>query len=96
MDWRVRMRREELLLRRTVQHLARLQGDTAEVAAARRKALRALARRIAVMRALVDDCLSGRNRYEQSVMEYRVRVEFPLYSHIGTLTALSQRHLDWF
>jgi len=96
MDWRVRMRRDELQLRRIVQHLARLQGDAPEVAAARRKALRALVRRISVMRALLDDCLSGRNEYEQSVMEYRVRVEFPLYSHIGTLTALSPRHLDWF
>ena len=96
MDWRVRMRREELQLKRIVHHLARLQGNTPEVAVARRKTLGALARRIAVMRALVNDCMSGRNQYEQSVMEYRVRVEFPLYSHIGTLTALSQRHLDWF
>jgi hypothetical protein len=90
------MRRDELQLRRIVQHLARLRDDAPETVAARERALRALARIIARMRALVDDCLSGRNEYEQSVMEYRFRVEFPLYSHIGSLTALSPRHVDWF
>ena len=90
------MRRDELQLRRIVQKLASLHGQGPEVAATRRKALLALARKIAAMRALVDDCLSGRNGYEQSMMEYRIRVEFPLYSHIGTLTALSSRPLDWF
>ena len=96
MDWRVRLRRDELRLRRIVRRLASLQGDTPETVQARHRALRALERTIASMRALVDDCLSGRNEYERSVMEYRVRVEFPLFSHIGTLTAISRKHLDWF
>jgi hypothetical protein len=90
------MGRDELQLRRIVQKLASLHGEGPEVATTRRKALRALTHKVAAMRALVDDCLSGRNGYEQSMMEYRIRVEFPLYSHIGTLTALSTRHLDWF
>jgi hypothetical protein len=90
------MRRDEQQLRRIVQKLASLHGEGPEFAAARRKTLGALTRKVAAMRTLVDDCLCGRNGYEQSMMEYRVRVEFPLYSHIGTLTTLSSRHLDWF
>jgi len=95
-NWRVRMRRDELQLRRIVQSLARLQGETPGVAAARERTLRALAAKIAEMRGLVEDCLSGRTEYEQSVMEYRVRVEFPLYSHLGSLSALAAGHVDWF
>jgi len=95
MDWRVRLRRDELRLRRIVRRLAALQGDAPETAQARQRALRALERTIASMQDLVADCLSGRTEYERSVMEYRVRVEFPLFSHIGTLTTLSRRHRDW-
>ncbi len=95
-DWRVRLRRDELRLRRIVQRLAGLRGNDPEVLAAREKALRALSQTIASMRTLIDDCLSGRSEHERSLMEYRVRIEFPLYSHIGTLTTLSPKHLDWF
>ena len=83
-------------LRRIVQSLAKLRDDTPGVAAARARMLRALAARIADMRALVQDCLSGRSEHEQSVMAYRVRVEFPLYSHLGSLSALAPEHVDWF
>jgi hypothetical protein len=95
-DWRVRLRRDELRLRRIVQRLGGLHGDAPEVLEAREKEFRALAHTITSMRTLIDDCLSGRSEHERSVMEYRVRIEFPLYSHIGTLTALSSKHLDWF
>jgi hypothetical protein len=96
MDWRVRLKRDEVRLRRIVHRLAALQGDSPEVVQARERTVRALERTIGSMRELIDDCLSGRSQYERSVMEYRVRVEFPLFSHIGTLTALSRKHLDWF
>lgn len=90
MNWRVRMRRDELQLRRIVQRLAKLHGDDPDVAAQREQALRALAAKIGDMRSLVEDCLSGRNGYERSVMEYRVRVEFPFYSHLGSLSGLDE------
>ena len=96
MDWRVRLRRDELRLRRIIRRLAELKEDDPVSKAVRQRGLHALARTIASMRLLVDDCLSGRNEYERSVMEYRVRVEYPLYSHIDSLTTLSPRHLDWF
>ena len=84
------MRRDELQLRRIVQKLAKLRGDDPEVAAAREQAVRALAVKVAEMKVLVEDFLSGRNGYERSVMEYRVRVEFPFYSHLGSLSGLDE------
>ena len=96
MDWRVRMRRDELELRRILRRLAQARAKGPEAASARERALQALAAKIAQMRALVIDCLSGRNAYEQSLMEYKVRVEFPLYSHLGALAELTSEYEDWF
>ncbi len=96
MDWRVRMRRDELQLRRMLGSLAALRGNDPEVVAARDRALRALARKVARMRELVEDCASGRTAHEQSVMDYRVRIEFPLYSHLGSLSRISPKYVDWF
>ena len=90
------MRRDELELRRMVRSLAELRGSDPQVAADREKTLRSLARKIARMRALIEDCISGRNAYEQSVMEYRVRIEFPLYSHLGSLSRITSGSMDWF
>ena len=90
------MRRDELELRRLVRSLAELRGSDPRVVADRERTLRSLARKIARMRALVEDCISGRNAYEQSVMEYRVRIEFPLYSHLGSLTRITSGFMDWF
>lgn len=56
----------------------------------------ALARKLVQMKAFVEDCLSGRNTYEQSLMEYRMRVDFPLYSHLGSLASITPKYGDWF
>ncbi len=96
MDWRVRMGRDGLELRRILRSLAGMRGGDPEAVAARDRAFRALARKVARMRALVEDCASGRNAHEQSVMEYRVRVEFPLFSHLGSLSRISPEYVDWF
>ena len=96
MDWRVRMRRDELELRRIVRTLAASRGDSPEAVASRERAMTALARKLVQMKAFVEDCLSGRNTYEQSLMEYRMRVDFPLYSHLGSLASITPKYGDWF
>jgi hypothetical protein len=96
MDWRVRMRRDELELRRIVRTLAAARGESPEAVASRERAITALARKLAAMKAFVEDCLSGRNTYEQSLMEYRMRVDFPLYSHLGSLSSITPKYADWF
>ena len=96
MDWRVRMKRDELELKRLVRRLAVMRGDGEEERARREQAVRLLRHKVSEMRAFLEDCLSGRTAYEQSMMEYRVRVEFPLYSHLGTLSAVAPDFVDWF
>ncbi|HVO38270.1 MAG TPA: hypothetical protein VMV03_04500 [Spirochaetia bacterium] len=96
MDWRVRMKRDELELKRLVRRLAVMRGDGAEERARREQAVRVLRAKVSDMRTFLEDCLSGRTAYEQSMMEYRVRVEFPLYSHLGTLSAVAPDFVDWF
>jgi len=95
-DWRVRMKRDELELKRLVRRLAAMRGDGPEERMRREQAVRVLRARVSEMRAFLEDCLSGRNGYEQSMMEYRVRVEFPLYSHLGMLSIMSPDFVDWF
>ena len=90
------MRRNELELRRIVRSLAKMRGSDPQVAASRQKALASLGRTIARMRSLVDDCIAGRTAFEQSVMQYRVRVEFPLFSHLGSLSRITSEKVDWF
>jgi hypothetical protein len=96
MDWRVRMKRDELELKRLVRRLAVMRGDGPEDRARREQVVRILRAKVSDMRAFLNDCLSGRTTYEQSMMEYRVSVEFPLYSHLGTLSAVAPDFVDWF
>lgn len=95
MDWRVRMRRDGLELKRLVCSLAELRGDDPRIRARRDGALRMLSDKITQMRGFIEDCLCGRNASEQSMMEYRVRVEFPLYSHLGSLSVIAPDYVDW-
>ena len=76
--------------------LAVMRGDGPEDHARREHAVRILRAKVSDMRAFLEDCLSGRTAYEQSMMEYRVSVEFPLYSHLGTLSAVAPDFVDWF
>lgn len=96
MDWRVRMKRDELELKRLVRRLAVMRGDGPEERARREQAVRVLRAKVSEMRTFLEDCLSGRTAYEQSMMEYRVSVEFPLYCHLGTLSAVAPDFVDWF
>ncbi len=90
------MRRDELELRRILGSLAGMRGNDPQVIAARDRVLHSMLRKVARMRALVEGRTQGRNDHEKSVTEYRVRVEFPVYSHLGYLCRINPKHVDWF
>ncbi len=94
MDWKTRMMSDEAELRALVDRLGALQGPGSD-RAEREYAMRTLARKLAEMRRFVEDCLCGRNTYEQQMLEYRVRLEYPLYSHLDSLSALPREYVDW-
>jgi hypothetical protein len=95
MDWKVRMKADEAELRALVDKLVRLQGEGQTVSIEREYAMRSLSRKLAEMKTFIEDCLCGRNTYEQSLLEYRMRVEYPLYSHLDSLAALPREYVDW-
>jgi hypothetical protein len=95
MDWKSRMKRDEEELKQIIDRLGETRGDSLGTRIEREYMMRSLSRKLVEMRSFVEDCLSGRNSYEQSLMEYRVRVEFPLYSHLDSLSGISRDYVDW-
>jgi hypothetical protein len=95
MEWITRLKNSEAELKELVDRLAQAQGPTPCAQVERAYLLRSLAAKLLEMRSFIEDCLSGRNRHERSLLEYRVRVEFPLYSHLDSLSSMSHSYVDW-
>jgi hypothetical protein len=89
MDWTSRMRDEEARLRGLVDRLGKIKGTGLRSRVERLQITHALSRRLAQTRAFLNDCLSGRNTYEQYMMEYKLRLEFPLYCHLDSIFSIS-------
>jgi hypothetical protein len=90
MEWTSRMREEETHLKELVDGLGRSQGRSLRSRLERARLERALKFRLAETRSFLDDCLSGRNTYEQHMMEYRVRIEFPLFCHLESIFTMAR------
>ena len=95
MDWMTRMRNDEKELKELVERMGETQGGSVCSQVERVYLMRSLSNKLSDMRSFIEDCLSGRNTYEQSLMEYKVRVELPLYSHLDSLSAMSPEFVDW-
>jgi len=95
MDWKDRMKSDEAELKTIIDRLGGVRGDGMRAQTERDFAMRSLSRKLTEMRAFVDDCMNGRNAYQQSLMEYRLRVQYPFYSHLNDLSRISGDALDW-
>jgi hypothetical protein len=95
MDWKTRMKSDESELKGIIDKIAKIQGGGPRARIEREYAMRSLSRKLVEMRSFVEDCLCGRNAYEQSSMECRVRVEYPLYSHLDSLSSLPREYVGW-
>ncbi len=95
MDWKTRMKSDEAELKAIIDRLGEIQGAGERAATEREFAMRTLARKLVEMRTFVDDCMSGRTAYEQSLFRYRVRVQYPFFSHLDALSSLSRDYVDW-
>ncbi len=90
MDMTSRMREEEAGLKGLVERLGNIRGNGLRSRIERLQLTHALGRRLSETRLFLDDCLSGRNSYEQYLMEYRIRVEFPVFSHLNSIYSMSE------
>jgi hypothetical protein len=95
MDWREKLRNDELELRAIVSRLGDDSGSALRTPGERTGAVRSLADKLSETRDFVDDILSGRNADEKAVLEYRLRVEYPLFFHLSSLAAMPREYVDW-
>ncbi len=95
MDWKERLRNDEAELRAIVSRLGNDTGSALRTPGERNFAVRSLADKLTETRSFVDDILSGRNNDEKAVLEYRLRVEYPLFFHLASLAAMPRDYVDW-
>ena len=89
MDWASRMREEESRLKSLVERMRNVRGSGLRARVERGQIARALNQHVTKTDEFLQDCLTGRNSQEKSLMEFRVRVEFPLYCHLQSIIAMA-------
>ena len=95
MNLKDRMSGDEAQLKILVDRLNAASGDHAQALLRREEALGELIAQLAETRLFLDDFLSGRSAHERAVLLYKIRVEYPLFSHLDALASLSSEFVDW-
>ncbi len=88
MDWQKKLGEEEIRLKALIDQLSTVKGSGLKSLVERQKILQMLDFKIANTRSFKEDCLLGRNAEEKSIMEYRMRMQFPLFSHLDSLLSM--------
>ncbi len=93
MNWKTRLEGDERVLKALIDRLNEpAEGSTEDE---REFARRSLGEKLAEMNAYVEDCLSGRNDAEKSVLRYKLRIEYPLFAHLVSLSAMSREIVEF-
>jgi hypothetical protein len=95
MDWKRQLKTDERELKALIDILGEPDEEGLISVDERETALHSLGAKLVEMRSYVDDCMSGRSDYEKAVLEYKLRVEYPLFSHLTSLSALSREYFEW-
>lgn len=95
MDWKKRLKTDEDELRALVNRLAALPPGSPLTDREREIAFRSIGQKIVEMRAYADDRLGGGTERERSILEYKLRIEFPLFAHLSSLSSLSREYVEW-
>ncbi|MGO9309217.1 MAG: hypothetical protein ACLQDL_09365 [Spirochaetia bacterium] len=95
MDWKRRLKTDEKELKTLIDRISEPCDGGPLSLGEREIALRSLGDKLSQMRAFVDDCMSGRSEHERAVLEYKLRVEYPLFSHLTSLSTLSREYVEW-
>jgi hypothetical protein len=94
MDWKRQLKTDERELKALIDRLGEPHEDGLSEME-REAALRSLGEKLSEMRSFVDDCMCGRSDYEKAVLQYKLRVEYPLFAHLMSLSALSREYVEW-
>ena len=95
MDWKRQLKMDEKDLKALIDRLGEPAEGDQRSHVDREIAIRTLGEKLTAMRSYVDDCMSGRSDHEKAVLEYKLRVEYPLFSHLTSLSALSREYVEW-
>ena len=95
MDWKRKLTADERELKVLVERLGAARRGGLQGRAERRLASRSLNIKLVQTHAFVQDFLSGRSDEERDALEYKLRVEYPLYSHLNSLSLLSREYVEW-
>ena len=90
MDWQSRMGEDEISLRKLVERLSTVKGRGLRSRIERKRIVHTLSRKITDAHTFVEECLLGRNADEKYVMEYQIRMRFPLFSHLDSLFSMTE------
>jgi hypothetical protein len=95
MDWKRQLKTDERELKALIDRLGEPQEESLLSDEERETALHALGEKLTEMRSYIDDCMSGRTDHEKAVLQYKLRVEYPLFAHLTSLSALSREYFEW-
>jgi hypothetical protein len=95
MNLKERMDRDEAELKLIIERLNGLRANTPLRRGEREQTLYALTTKLVETRCFVDEWLCGRADHERSALAYKIRVEYPVYSHLDSLASLSGEFVDW-
>jgi hypothetical protein len=95
MDWKRQLKTDERELKSLIDRISEPHDGGLLSLGEREMALRSLGEKLSQMRLFVDDCMSGRSEHERAVLEYKLRVEYPLFSHLTSLSTLSREYVEW-
>jgi len=93
MNWKNRLKSDEQVLKALVDRLnGPSDGGDSD---GRELARRHLGEKLAEMNGYVEDCLSGRSDSERSFLRYKLRIEYPLFAHLATLSSISRKFVEF-
>jgi hypothetical protein len=93
MDWKKRLVGDEKILKALIDRMnGPADGGTLD---GRELARRHLGEKLAEMNAYVEDCLSGRSDAEKSVLLYKLRIEYPLFAHLLSLSSMPREYVEF-
>ena len=96
MTMKERMDREEEELKVVMERLSALSRDTDPAShRERERALHALTTRLVETRCAVDALLADQTDNDRNALAYKIRVEYPFFSHLDSLACLSGEFVDW-
>jgi hypothetical protein len=94
MDWKTQMKSDEAELKMIVDQLEQVQGQEEAARIERKLNALMLSRKLVEIRARVDCRMGGCTLHEQSMLQYKVRMEYPLYSHLSSLSIMPPEYVD--